>query len=135
MSVGGGVSISRWSKSNRIRVWIHGGGFRGGFKELGEYACRTIAARGYVTITVNYRLAPKHKFPAAVNDGLGAIVWAKKHAAKYNGDPNRIAVAGESAATIVAALTSQNQPSCLPLMLGPVWPFILEGERSLSKSG
>ena len=87
-------------------VWIHGGGFIGGFKELGEFACRTFATNGYVAITTNYRLAPEHKFPAAVNDCLGAIVWAKKHAEEFNGNPDRIAVAGESAGGNLAAMVA-----------------------------
>ena len=89
-----------------IVVWIHGGGFRGGFKELGEFACRTFAANGYVAMNINYRLAPEHKFPAAVNDCLGAIVWIKKNAAEFNGDPERIAVAGESAGGNLSAMVA-----------------------------
>ena len=87
-------------------VWIHGGGFPAGGKELGEYACRTFAANSYVAVNTNYRLAPEHKFPAAVNDCLGAVVWAKKHAAEFNGDLHRVAVAGESAGASLAAMVA-----------------------------
>jgi acetyl esterase len=87
-------------------VWIHGGGWRWGFKELGEYTCRYVASHGYVAININYRLAPKHKFPAAVNDCLGAVVWAKRNAAKFNGDPDRVAVGGESAGGNLAAMVA-----------------------------
>ena len=89
-----------------ILVWIHGGGFRWGFKELGEYTCRFVAAEGYTVLNVNYRLAPDHKFPAAVNDCMGAIVWAKQHAAEFDGDPDRVAVGGESAGANLAAMVA-----------------------------
>lgn len=87
-------------------VWVHGGGWRGGFKELGEHAARRIAAEGYVVLNINYRLAPDHPFPAAVEDCLGAIVWAKREAARFNGDPSRVAIAGESAGGNLAALAA-----------------------------
>lgn len=87
-------------------VWVHGGGFRWGFKELGEYTCRFVASEGYTVLNVNYRLAPDHKFPAAVNDCMGAVVWAKKHAGEFSGDPDRVAVGGESAGANLAAMVA-----------------------------
>ncbi len=87
-------------------IWVHGGGWRAGFKELGEYTARKIAAEGYVVLNINYRLAPEHPFPAGIEDCLGAIVWAKREAARFNGDPNRVAIAGESAGGNLAALAA-----------------------------
>lgn len=87
-------------------IWVHGGGWRAGFKELGEYTARKIAAEGYVVLNINYRLAPEHPFPAGVEDCLGAIVWAKREAARFNGDPSRVAIAGESAGGNLAALAA-----------------------------
>lgn len=87
-------------------VWVHGGGWRGGFKELGEHTARQIAASGYVVLSINYRLAPDDPFPAGIEDCLGAIVWAKREAARFNGDPSRVAIAGESAGGNLAALAA-----------------------------
>ncbi|MDZ7618583.1 MAG: sulfatase-like hydrolase/transferase [Patescibacteria group bacterium] len=87
-------------------IWVHGGGWHSGFKELGNYTARRIASQGYVVLSINYRLAPEHPFPAAVEDCLGAIVWAKREAARFNGDPTRVAIAGESAGGNLAAMAA-----------------------------
>jgi len=89
-----------------IVVWVHGGGWRGGFKELGNYTARRIAEKGYAVLSINYRLAPKHPFPAAVEDCMGAVVWARREAARFNGDPKRVAIAGESAGGNLAAMVA-----------------------------
>lgn len=87
-------------------VWIHGGGWSGGMKELGEATCRIVASRGFAVLSVNYRLAPQHPYPAGLNDCLGAVVWAKKNAARFDADPKRVAVAGESAGGNLAAMVA-----------------------------
>jgi acetyl esterase/lipase len=78
-------------------VCIHGGGFRGGKKESYDALCLTLAQRGYVAMTVTYRLAPAFPFPAAVEDCKTAVRWLRANAAKYNVDPKRIGVTGGSA--------------------------------------
>lgn len=78
-------------------VCIHGGGFRAGKRESYDKLCQTLAQRGYVAITVTYRLAPAYPFPAAVLDCKTAVRWLRANAAKYNVDPTRIGVTGGSA--------------------------------------
>lgn len=78
-------------------VCIHGGGFRAGKRDGYDGLCIRLAQRGYVAMTVSYRLAPKYPFPAAVHDTKAAIRWARANAAKYKIDPNRIGVTGGSA--------------------------------------
>ena len=78
-------------------VCIHGGGFRAGKREGWDGMCRQLAARGYVAVTVTYRLAPKYQFPAAVEDCKAAVRWMRKNSPKYHIDPARIAVLGDSA--------------------------------------
>ena len=78
-------------------VCIHGGGFRAGKRESYDKLCLTLAARGYVAITVTYRLAPAYPFPAAVLDCKSAVRWLRANAAKYHADPARIGVTGGSA--------------------------------------
>jgi acetyl esterase/lipase len=76
---------------------IHGGGFRAGKRESYDTLCQKLAQRGYVAVTITYRLAPKHKFPAAVHDTKAAVRWLRANAVTYKIDPERIGVTGGSA--------------------------------------
>lgn len=78
-------------------VCIHGGGFRAGKRESYDALCIRLAQQGYVALTVTYRLAPQHPFPAAVSDCKAAVRWLRANAAKYHVDPDRIGVTGGSA--------------------------------------
>jgi acetyl esterase/lipase len=78
-------------------VCIHGGGFRAGDRKGWDGRCRMLAERGYIAVTVEYRLAPKHQFPDAVEDCKAAVRWLRLNAAKYHVDPDRIGVTGDSA--------------------------------------
>ncbi len=81
-----------------IAILIHGGGWTGGDK-AGDIApwLEPLAAAGFTAFSINYRLAPKHRWPACRDDVLAAIRWAKAHAADYKGDSARIALIGYSA--------------------------------------
>jgi acetyl esterase/lipase len=76
---------------------IHGGGFRAGKRESYDPLCVKLAERGYVAVTMTYRLAPKHQFPAAVHDTKAAVRWLRANAQKYNINPAKIGVTGGSA--------------------------------------
>jgi len=76
---------------------IHGGGFRAGKRDSYDGLCVTLAERGYVAVTITYRLAPQHKFPAAVHDSKAAVRWLRANATKYHINPDRIGVTGGSA--------------------------------------
>ncbi|NBV34185.1 MAG: alpha/beta hydrolase [Proteobacteria bacterium] len=76
---------------------IHGGGFRAGKRESYDALCLSLAQKGYVAVTITYRLAPKFPFPAAVLDSKAAVRWMRANAAKYHIDPKRIGVTGGSA--------------------------------------
>ncbi|WP_395744165.1 alpha/beta hydrolase fold domain-containing protein [Prosthecobacter sp.] len=78
-------------------VCIHGGGFRAGKREGYDKLLLTLAQHGYVAITVTYRLAPAHPFPAAVHDCKAAVRWLRANAAQYHVDPARIGAMGGSA--------------------------------------
>jgi acetyl esterase/lipase len=84
-----------------VLLYVPGGGFVGGDKrdEDGFYANigYHFAARGFVVLTMNYRLAPDHRWPAGGEDVGRAVAWAKEHAAAHGGDPGRIAIFGQSA--------------------------------------
>jgi len=88
-----------------VVLYIHGGGFRILSKDTHWLMPLAFARRGYVVFNINYRLAPRHPFPAAMEDGCAALAWVKENAAKYGGDPDRLVLAGESAgANLVTAL-------------------------------
>lgn len=80
-------------------VWFYGGGLTEGSKSgAGTRAiCRTLAGDGMVVICPDYRLSPKVKYPAYIEDAAAAVAWAKQHAAEYGGDPARLFVGGHSA--------------------------------------
>ena len=78
-------------------ICIHGGGFRAGSREGFNGLCLQLAEKGYVAVTVSYRLAPKYQFPGAVHDVKAAVRWLRANAKKYHIDPDRIGTTGGSA--------------------------------------
>jgi len=90
-----------------IVVFFHGGGWVLGSLDTHDPFCRALCSgAGCVVVSVGYRLAPKHRFPAASNDALAATRWVAAHAAEVDGDPARIAVAGDSAGGNLATVTA-----------------------------
>jgi acetyl esterase len=88
-----------------VVVWLHGGGFVIGSLESYDAICRVLANHsGAIVVSVDYRLAPEHPFPAAVDDAFAALKWAAANASSYGGDAARIAVAGDSAGGNLAAV-------------------------------
>jgi len=89
-------------------VYFHGGGWVVGSIESHDQSCRLIAKHADVhVLSVDYRLAPEHPFPAPVDDCVAAFTWAVEHAADLGADPRRVAVAGDSAGGNLAAVVSQ----------------------------
>ncbi|MFA7005046.1 MAG: alpha/beta hydrolase, partial [Verrucomicrobiia bacterium] len=79
-------------------ILVHGGGFTKGDKATFiKPLFEPLSKAGFAWFSINYRLAPQHRFPACVEDVESAIRWVKANATKYKADPKRIALIGESA--------------------------------------
>ncbi|MBE3133199.1 MAG: alpha/beta hydrolase, partial [Acidobacteria bacterium] len=89
-------------------VYFHGGGFVIGGLDTADNIARFICKRaGCAVLSVDYRLAPEHRFPAAVEDAYAAAVWAVEHAAQLGCDPRRVLVGGDSAGGTLSAVVAQ----------------------------
>jgi len=93
-------------------VFFHGGGWVLCSIETHDSVCRALAeTTGAAILSIEYRLAPEHKFPAAFEDATAALAWAAAHAAELGCDPARIAVAGDSAGGNLAAAAALAAPA------------------------
>jgi len=87
-----------------VLVYFHGGGWAAGSPATHDDVCRFLCNRvPCAVVSVDYRLAPKHKFPAAFDDAYAATLWASNNPGRLNSDPERLAVAGDSSGGNLAA--------------------------------
>jgi acetyl esterase len=84
-------------------VYLHGGGWVEGAPWTHRRLAAELAARGLLVINVDYRRAPKHRFPGAFEDACFAVDWAAGHGAQFGGDPRRLLIGGDSAGANLAA--------------------------------
>ncbi|NMI00963.1 alpha/beta hydrolase [Pseudonocardia acidicola] len=124
-----------------VIVYFHGGGWVIGELDTVDRPVRGIANRtGAVIVSVDYRLAPEHRYPAAFDDSYAATVWVAEHAAELGGDPARIAVAGDSAggnlaAAVALAARDRGGPNLVAqLLIYPVTDFAFS-TRSYEENG
>ncbi len=94
-------------------IFVHGGSWLGGDKSAGEvaYFAPDLVARGYIVVSVNYRLAPRYKWPAMIEDVKCAIRSLRANAALYHIDPNRIGLIGSSAGGQLVAVAGMADKS------------------------
>lgn len=104
------------SGSLPVVLYFHGGGFVFGSVEEADPVCAALAVRTpCLVVSVDYRLAPEHPFPAALEDARAALAWLGAEAPSLGGDPDRIIVAGESAgANLAARLCQEARAGGLP---------------------
>ena len=87
-----------------VLVFFHGGGFVLGDLDSHDTLCRTLCiATQCLVVSVDYRLAPEHRYPAAVEDAMAAVSWVMSEIERHGGDCERVAVAGDSAGGTLAA--------------------------------
>ncbi len=91
-----------------LLVFLHGGGFVFGDLDTHDAPCRVLCRHGGMhVLAIDYRLAPEHPFPAALDDARAALRWAQAHAAELGADPSRIGIGGDSAGANLSAAVSQ----------------------------
>ena len=131
------IYTPEWEGPLPILVYFHGGGWVLCNLDTHDSICRSLAnLAGCIVVSVDYRLAPEHKYPAAVEDAYAATGWVAENAAALGGDAKRLAVGGDSAGGNLAAVVSliardkHNPPIVFQLLVYPVTDYCLPGTAS-----
>jgi acetyl esterase len=135
------IAVPKGTGPHPVVIYLHGGGWAFGsptsFRKLGMQ----FAEAGYLTINLDYRLAPEYPFPAALEDTIFAIRWATDNARRWNGDGRHMAIGGDSAGANLAlsALTSSAPQSRAlvraALLFYGVYDLAATAERNRSQPG
>jgi acetyl esterase len=105
-----------------LTVYFHGGGFVLGDLDTHDEPCRILCREaGVHVLSIAYRLAPEHPFPAAIDDAAAGLRWARAHAGPLGADPARVAVAGDSAGGNLAAVVGMDD-AALPFARLLIYP-------------
>ena len=122
-------------------VFFHGGGWVIGSIDTHDRICRELATgAGCIVVSVEYRLAPENRFPAATEDAYAATAWVVEHAAELGADPDRVAVGGDSAGGNLAAVTclmarDRGGPQLrFQLLIYPGTDYVFDDESCLQTS-
>ena len=111
----GGAAAGAGEAGTGVVVYFHGGGWVIGSVDTHDPVCRELAQRcGVPVVSVDYRLAPEHVFPAALDDCRAAADWIWQHASERGVDPTRIVVAGDSAGGQLATVVARHWPADRP---------------------
>ena len=114
-------------------VVIHGGGWTAGSKASVDAFANKLAGLGFDAFAIDYRLAPQHRFPAAVQDLEGAVAWLKANARRFNLDPRRVGLLGFSAGGNIALDAAFASPGAIQAVAG--WSAPTDLSRFLAESG
>ncbi len=105
------VMVPRGAGPHPVLVYLHGGGWVAGSPKTHRKLGLRFAEAGYLVVSVDYRLAPEAPFPAPFDDCVFAVRWAAENAAKYGGDPKRLAIGGDSAGGNLSAAVAAHLAS------------------------
>jgi len=120
------LTVPVGAKGFATYVWFYGGGLKNGAKDLRTEYCaeirESLAQAGVAVVTPDYRLSPKAKYPAYVDDAAAAFAWTVKHIAEHGGDPHKVFIGGHSAGATLALLVGMDPERLKPhgLTLGSV---------------
>ena len=120
------LTVPVGAKGFATYVWFYGGGLKNGSKDLRSEYCteirKSLAQAGVAVVTPDYRLSPKAKYPAYVDDAAAAFAWTIKHIAEHGGDPRKVFIGGHSAGGYLALLVAFDPERLKPhgLTLGSV---------------
>ena len=121
-----------------VLVYFHGGGWTIGDLDTHDVLCRQLCAgAGVAVVAVDYRLAPEHRFPAAVDDSLAATLWVQQHAAALGLDGSRLALGGDSAGgnlAAVVAIALRDAGATAPLLQLLIYPATDQRAQAASHS-
>ena len=130
-----------------VLVFVHGGSWQGGGKEPYAFAGRALAAQGFLTLVISYRLHPQNPYPAFVEDAALALDWATRHAGQFGGDQKRVFAMGHSAGAYNVAQaildkhylehlgTDTSAIKAVATLAGPLDFLPLEGRASIEVFG
>jgi len=99
------ISVPKGTGPFPVVIYLHGGGWVAGNPQSHRKLGMQFAEQGYVTINLDYRLAPEHPFPAGLDDCIFAAEWAAANASRWGGDASRMAIGGDSAGGNLTAVT------------------------------
>jgi acetyl esterase len=106
--IGGRIYAPVRGESLPALLYMHGGGWVVGDIDSHDSVCRALAGRaGCMVLSLDYRMAPEHRFPAAVDDSWAGLVWLHENAAAIGADPDRLAVGGDSSGGNLAAVVAR----------------------------
>ena len=116
------LTVPVGAKGFATYVWFYGGGLKNGSKDLRTEYCaeirESLAQGGVAVVTPDYRLSPKAKYPAYVDDAAAAFAWTVKHIAEHGGDPRKVFIGGHSAGGYLALLVGFDPERLKPHGLG-----------------
>ncbi|HVN41128.1 MAG TPA: alpha/beta hydrolase [Myxococcota bacterium] len=120
-----------------VLVYLHGGGWVCGSPRTHRKLAHRFAEAGYLVFNVDYRLAPEHPFPTPFEDCLAAVRFAHREAARFGGDPRRLAIGGDSAggnlsAAVAAELAADPARPKAALLIYGVFDFAMFGGASMA---
>ena len=130
------VVVPRGAGPHPVLVYLHGGGWICGSPKTHQKLGYRFAEAGYLVFNVDYRLAPEHPFPTPFEDCLAAVRWAHHEAARFGGNPERLAIGGDSAggnlaAAVAVALAGDPARPKAALLIYGVFDFAMFGDFSI----